>query len=87
MRDVQTFCAAATRYEAALILLNAGARVGIFGDNGYTPLHYAAQSGGVNVVRLLLERGADKSAVDKSGNTPLALARKSEHAEVAELLL
>ena len=33
-------------------------------QNGWTPLHAASNSGRLKVVRLLLERGADKEADD-----------------------
>jgi ankyrin repeat protein len=38
------------------------------------PLHAAAQSGAIDVVRLLLEAGADANCCDDAGNTPLVNA-------------
>ena len=52
-------------------------------NNGQTPLHYAAQWGGLEIVKMLLARGAepDLSAKDDDGRTPLALAEK-HHGEL-----
>lgn len=43
-------------------------------DLSRTPLHLASMSGSVETVRLLLDRGAQVSAVDEEGSTPLDLA-------------
>ena len=40
----------------------------------YTPLHAAAASGQISVVRLLLELGVETDAVNAYGNTPLHIA-------------
>lgn len=40
----------------------------------YTPLHAAAASGQISVVRLLLEYGVEVDAVNIHGNTPLHIA-------------
>ena len=52
-------------------------------NNGQTPLHYAAERGGLEVVKMLLARGAepDLSAQDDDGHTPLALA-ENHYAEL-----
>jgi ankyrin repeat protein len=44
----------------ARLLLDAGADVNRQGAGGFTALHSAAQSGDVELVKLLLERGADR---------------------------
>ena len=67
---------------------------------GETPLHYAADHGYINVVRLLLDNGADVNARSKDdevlslnglvkvgGLTPLHCAAIEGHKEVVELLL
>jgi len=65
------WAAACNRTEAAAWLLNHGAdvnRKGTFGGlthgQGITALHIAAQSGHLPMVKLLVERGADRSAKD-----------------------
>ena len=53
---------------------------------GFTALITAAAVGDVEVVRLLLEHGADKSVVELGGHTALDRARQYEHPDVATLL-
>lgn len=43
-------------------------------DTGWTPLHFAAWNGHLEVVRVLLDFGAMKMVVTKDGATPLRLA-------------
>lgn len=53
-----------------------------------TALSFAADRGQVEIVRLLLERGADVNAKDSFyGVTPIVWAASNGHAEVARLLL
>ncbi|MEO8465949.1 MAG: ankyrin repeat domain-containing protein [Gammaproteobacteria bacterium] len=54
---------------------------------GDTALMWAAVAGYVDVVRLLIEAGADVRAVDDEGMTALQLARANGHTEVASALL
>ena len=49
-------------------------------------LHVAAQKGAVDIVRLLLDRGIDRTLRDKHNNTALALAEKKKDVEVISLL-
>ena len=44
-----------------------------------TPLHYAADRGQVALVRLLLEHGADITALDDDGQTAADIAETCEH--------
>ena len=57
--------------------------------DGYTPLHFAAYFGRLEVARLLLERGADPNAVatNNSRVTPLHSAVSARHRDLAGLLL
>ncbi len=53
------------------VLLDYGARLDDRGRYGITALHYAVRGGKIPLIQLLLERGADASALDKDGLTPL----------------
>jgi ankyrin repeat protein len=46
----------------------------------------AAAEGQLEVVQLLLDRGADPSLEDADGDTALSFAREKGHLEVADLL-
>lgn len=53
----------------------------------YTPLHYAAYYGHLEVCRLLLQCKANVDARDCGQQSPLTLAISHGHIEVCELLL
>ena len=52
----------------------------------WTPLHKAASMGHLEIVRILLENGADPTPKDKWGKTALEQAEAEGHAEVAALI-
>jgi hypothetical protein len=68
-------------------LLEEGCNPNTRDSDGWTPLHWAAKEGYVNVARLLLERGADLNARDNNGATPLHVAALYGRANVVKLLL
>jgi ankyrin repeat protein len=73
--------------SAAEVLIARGAAVN---RPGWTPLHYAAASGDVDIARLLIKRGARVDAVSPpaSGSfTPLMMAAREGRPEVAEYLM
>jgi hypothetical protein len=47
-------------------------------ERGMTGLHYAVQSGNLEVVKMLLAHGADPSVKDKEGNTPISIAKEED---------
>jgi ankyrin repeat protein len=74
--------------EIAAALLDAGADVNAH-KRGQTALHWAARGGQIEMVDLLLARGADPSARAKTPQgevTPLAMAVKAEKKDAAERL-
>ncbi|HEV8068540.1 MAG TPA: ankyrin repeat domain-containing protein [Planctomycetaceae bacterium] len=55
-------------------------------DGRTSPLHEAARENHIQIVRLLLDQGANPRIVNGDGKTPLDLAIEKGHAEVAEML-
>lgn len=54
---------------------------------GNTPLHYAACGGYEDVVRVLIESGANVEEHNENGHTPLMEASSAGHVTVARILL
>jgi ankyrin repeat protein len=72
--------------DVANWLIDAGADVNAVQQDGVTPLHEAALIGNVELVRLLLARGADRSVTDDKQRAATDFAREGGHAAVVELL-
>ncbi|KAF5311914.1 hypothetical protein D9619_003422 [Psilocybe cf. subviscida] len=53
---------------------------------GYAPIHLACDRGNAQVVKLLLERGADSSIKDPDDLSPLELSKEAGHVEIVKLL-
>ena len=58
-----------------------------YDEYGETSLHCAALNGHVEIVRLLLQNGADVKAKSNGGSTPLHWAAKFGHVDILHLLL
>jgi ankyrin repeat protein len=56
-------------------------------QNGWTPLNTAANNGHIDVMKLLLENGADVTVANQNGWTPLNSAAGNGHFNVVMLLL
>jgi ankyrin repeat protein len=70
-------CACASvSVETARALLDNGARVDDVAADGRMALHVSAQAGDVELIRLLLSRGADPARRDHYGETPRACAER-----------
>jgi ankyrin repeat protein len=66
--------------------LNAGADIHQQDEQGWTPLNWAAGRGSVEIVSLLLNRGADVSRTGRDQRTPYKIALAAKHTDVARLL-
>ena len=55
--------------------------------SGFAPLHRASEHGRFEVVRLLIDHGANVEVQDKYGRTPLNVASGDQREEILELLL
>lgn len=76
------------KIDRAELLLRYGAAIDPVDDEyRSTPLGMAARWGHAEMVRFLLESGADPEKAGASWATPLAWARKKGHAEVEQILL
>ena len=64
--------------ETAGLLIAAGAEVNRPCEHGRTALHMAAAWGHLDVVRLLVESGADPAIRDDEGMTPAEIASRSQ---------
>ncbi len=90
-------CVAAYLGDAARVkgLIEAGADVNAKDSNTWTPLHYAASRGHLEVARVLITARADLNAKGDSrsfvqefdSGTPLHLAVRGDHAELVGLLM
>jgi hypothetical protein len=71
--------------EVASLLINAGAALNCKCEHGRTALHMAAAWGHLDVVRLLVENGADPTTSDDQGMTPAMMAAGSTRVPEANL--
>ena len=88
MRNQALHAALALSKDANVVrlLIARGADVNGAQTAGYRPLHQAAVAGREDLVRLLLDAGADKAARCDRGKTAADYARERGHAELGELL-
>jgi len=68
------------------LLLRQGARLDALGEGGSAALHVAVESGGLPLVRRLVEAGADVNLPDAQGRMPLAIAEARGDREIIALL-
>jgi hypothetical protein len=73
------------KMEQLLLLLKWKANVNARDHRGFTSLHRAAEMGHEDMVKVLLENGADKAIVAE-GHTALSLAKMRENKNIIQLL-
>ncbi|CAN1793309.1 Integrin-linked protein kinase 1 [Linum perenne] len=66
--------------------LNSGVLPNLSDYDKRTALHLASSEGRVEIVRLLLEKGASVNSLDRWGRTPLSDARSFGHVEICKIL-
>ena len=84
------FAASAGNLDGARILLELGAEVDSQNNEGLTPLLRASQGmreGLRDLMRVLLDHGANRNARDNRGNTVLHLAASEGHLDAARMIL
>ena len=73
--------------ERTLELPDDETRVELQTDSGNTALHYAAMKGHSEVVKLLVDKGADVMSEDTEGQTAMHWAVDGGHLEVIKMLV
>ncbi len=77
------------RLKIAEELIASGYDINAPDSNNWTPLHFAAQANCPEVVKLLIENGANIEAREVNGNTPLWVAtmNSNQGAQAVEILI
>lgn len=87
MSDLQLIDAVKTGQLAKVEeALNAGAGIQQQDEQGWTALNWAAGKGSVEIVRVLLDHGADVFHTGRDERTPYKIALAAKHIDVARLL-
>jgi len=73
--------------HAAILALRIGADVNCKTEDLVTPLMYASESGNINLVKYLLEKGANTNDINYFGSTALSTAVRFGHTDICDLLL
>jgi hypothetical protein len=74
--------------ERVRALLGSGASPDSWGIDFTSPaIVYAAEKGNLEIVKLLISKGADVNVRDSNGNSALEIAQRNRHAEIATLLI
>ena len=68
------------------MLVKRGADVNHRYEGGVSPIMEASLNGNLELVRFLLENGADSTTKTGDGKTPMSFAKEKNHVEVVEAL-
>lgn len=79
-------CAEQGNIHAVHHLLSYGADIDAIDEYGRTPLHYAVTNKHIDIVRLLVERGATTTIADINGANPMQLAADSGSEEMTQMM-
>jgi ankyrin repeat protein len=85
--DIPPLWLAAHKGNIKAVKQHLAAGTDVSAEDGFTPLHFAAQQGHKEVVELLIGKGADVNLKRRGGKTPLHLAAQNGHKDVTELLI
>ena len=85
--DVSPFCQSISKNDIETVkkLIKMGVSVNKF-SGGKSPLMYAARYNRVEIIKLLVEKGADIKAVDKHGSSAFVYAKRAGANDAQELL-
>ena len=73
--------------DTVQVLIDAGADSNIQNDYGRSPLHYACESGSLDIVKMLVRAGAGVRATNEDGQTCLILAACCGRTETVRYLV
>jgi ankyrin repeat protein len=73
--------------NAVRVLLRKGANVNMVDHLGNTPLIYATERGDLEIIKYLIENGADALKKNKEGLNPIQIALHQENRNVKFLFL
>ncbi|XP_053557499.1 NAD-capped RNA hydrolase NUDT12 [Bombina bombina] len=84
--QLHNFCAVGDTTKLFALLSHSSSIINETGENGWTALMYGSRNGHFDAVKMLLEKGCDKSLVNKSKQTALDIAKFWGHKHIVNLL-
>lgn len=85
--DVESFVTAAQKNDLASVqsFIEQGENVNEQNSLGNTALHFAVNNGNIDMIKLLLENGADATITNEKGWSPATIAEKKQLTEVIDI--
>ncbi|KAM9331394.1 NAD-capped RNA hydrolase NUDT12 [Gastrophryne carolinensis] len=84
--QLHSFCALGETTKLFALLSHSSSLINETGENGWSALMYAARNGHFDAVKMLLEKGCDKTLVNKSGQSALDIAKFWGYKHISDLL-